>query len=128
MLHIIDAISMEGVTSCPLTNSTAKTEEPQKPASQTPSPVPARMSTFLLLVIFLSSLLFPLIRILVAKRSPELNLMLLLVLSAIDTILAAIIFDPVSGFLSSFWFLVIVLFLSLLCNLMLLNHAAKESA
>ena len=129
MIHIIDAVSLESIVSCPLTNITAeikKQEDP--PESQKASLAPTRLATFLLLAILFSSMLFPIIRRLVALRSPELNLVLLLILSAVDTALAATILSDVKGFLSSFWFLVIVLFISLICNLMLLNHATRQPA
>ena len=128
-IDIIDAVSLESVTSCPLTNITADNlKKDDTLISQTASLLPARMATFLLLACLLSSLLFPIVRKIVAKRSPRLNMALLFVLSIIDTTLAALLLGKIEGFPSSFWFMLIVFFLSLICNLMILNHAAKQLA
>lgn len=127
-LHVIDAVAMEPVFTFKMGDSSVLSDS-QQPQAIVPQPVHAtilsRIAFFLLPAILVPLLSFPIIRKLVAKRSNNVNLALLTVLSAMDTTLAMALFGAVANFLPFSWFLLATVAASVFCNLMLLNHAAR---
>ena len=89
---------------------------------------PTRLAIFLSLAFLPPLLAFQLIREIVAKRSNSINLILLIILTFFDTILATAILGTIIAPMPLPWFMACAAMISVFCNLMLLSHAARLEA
>lgn len=148
ILYVIDANTMTTVLSYEFgkqslalntdktgTETDSQTEPPTQPSDETiklptkPSiSFPTRLAIFLSLAFLPPLLAFQLIREIVAKRSNSINLILLLILTFFDTILATAILGTIMVPMPLSWFMACAATLSVFCNLTLLSHAARLEA
>ena len=146
MLHIIDANKLTLVKSCPFSpqpivqtqdqlneetqSQLASNPQPTGGISNPPQNIPLlpRFAFLLALTVLPPLFGFSVIRDIVAKRSNNINMALLLVLSAFDTILATAILGIPLAMMPLSWFMTCVATFSVFCNLMLLSHAARLEA
>ncbi|MBP5670807.1 MAG: hypothetical protein J6X49_00320 [Victivallales bacterium] len=126
-LHVIDAKTLELIFTFPLDDKPELLNMQSSEIAHMQNAgfsLPSRLTSLLLMISFLSLMLFPNIRKLAAKRSNNINLVMLVLLSAIDTALATALIGA-TGFLPLHWFLPIAALLIVIYNLMLLNHATR---
>ena len=110
-------------------SQTITTQQPPRgtvdPPTKPSLSFPTRLAIFLSLAFLPPLLAFQVLRDIVAKRSNSINLILLLVLTFFDTILATAILGTLLNPIPLPWFMACAAMLSVFCNLMLLSHAAR---